>query len=79
MKKLIKYIFNLFFYIQKWKINIIKKKEKLQKEACERYQNLSEKEKDKKGQYARKRDIEALLKKKKKRSVNMVVNNIRIF
>ena len=56
-----------------------KKKEKLQKEACERYQNLSEEEKDKKGQYARERDMEAFLKKKKKRSVSMVVKDIRIF
>ena len=31
-----------------------KNKEKLQKEARERYQNLSEEEKDKKRQYARK-------------------------
>ena len=33
-----------------------KKKEKLQKEACEKYQNLSKEEKDKMQQYARERN-----------------------
>ena len=38
--------------IQKWLTNIIKKnKDKLQKEARERYQNLSEEEKEKNRQY----------------------------
>ena len=39
---------NFLVFIQKWSINIIKKnKEKLKKKASERYQNLSEEEKEK--------------------------------
>ena len=53
-------------------------KEKLQKEARERYQNISEKEKNKNCQYACER-YRNFLKKKKKRSVSMVMNDIRIF
>ena len=48
-------------------------KENLQKEARERYQNLSE-EKD-----MLVSDIEIFLKKKKKRSANIVMNDIRVF
>ena len=44
-----------------------KYKEKLQKEARERYQNLSEEEKDKR-QRKPEKDIKILLKKKKKKS-----------
>ena len=51
-----------------------KNKEMLSKKAFERYQNLSEEEKDKRGQYAHEQ-----YRKKKKRSVNMVVNDIKIF
>ena len=50
-----------------------KNKENLQKEARERYQNLSE-EKD-----MLVSDIEIFLKKKKKRSANIVMNDIRVF
>ena len=45
-----------FFYISKMTNDYYQKnKEKLRKEARERYQNLSEGEKDKKRQYARER------------------------
>ena len=54
-----------------------KHKENLQKEACERYQYLSEEEKDKKHMLVS--DLEIFLKKRKKRSINMVVNNIKNF
>ena len=50
-----------------------KNKENLQKEARERYQNLSE-EKD-----MLVSDIEIFLKKKKKRSANIVMNDTRVF
>ena len=54
MKKIQKYFFNLFFIYIKMTNNYHQKnKEMLQKEARERYQNLSEEEKDKKRQYAR--------------------------
>ena len=53
-------------------------KEKLQKEARERYENLSEEKKAKSANMIVS-DIEIFLKKKKKRSVNMVVNDIKIF
>ena len=42
-----------------------KHKYRLQKEARERYQNLSEEEKEKKGEKRPKTDMEILLKKKK--------------
>ena len=46
-----KFLFIIFFYMQKWQLTIIKKhKEKLWKEARERYQNLSEEKKEKKCQ-----------------------------
>ena len=45
--KLIKYVFKFFLYIKMLNNHYQKHKEKLQKEACERYQNLSLKEKDK--------------------------------
>ena len=45
---LIKTFYNSYVYMKKWSTNIIKKnKEELRKEACERYQNLSEEEKEK--------------------------------
>ena len=55
-----------------------KHKEKLQKEACERYKNLSE---EKKRQKVKKgsRHIEIFLQKKKKKSVSINTNVIRIF
>ena len=57
-----------------------KNKERLQWEARKRYQNLnlSEEEKSKKRQYARER-YRNLSKEEKERSVNMVVNDIKIF
>ena len=54
----------------------MKKQRKAFKKACERYQNLSE-EKKTKSAYMLVSDIEIFLKKKKRRSVNMVVNNIK--
>ena len=48
-----------------------KNKEKLQKEARERYPNLSEEEKDKKRKYAQER---FLLKKKNKKGVSIIKN-----
>ena len=48
-----------------------KNKEKLQKEASERYQNLSEEEKEK-GQKKPKTDIKIFLKRKKKKSVRII-------
>ena len=50
-----------------------KNKEKLRKEARERYQNLSE------GENMLVSDIEIFLKQKKERSVNMVVNDTKVF
>ena len=44
-----------FLYIKILNNYYQKNKEKLSKKACERYQNLSEEEKDKKRQYARRR------------------------
>ena len=60
--------------------NYYKKEKKLSKNARERYQNLSEEKKDKKPRYAceQYRNLSEV-KKKKKRSVNMVLNVIRIF
>ena len=58
--------------------NYKKHKEKLQKEALVKYQNISEEEKYKK----RKRfetDIKNFLKKKKKKCISIMVNVIRIF
>ena len=46
-----------------------KHKERLQKEACEKYQNLYEEGKDK----WQKRDIKILLKKKKKKSFIVIL------
>ena len=50
----------------------------LQKESREKYQNLSEEEKDKKGKYLQER-YRNLSEEEKKRSVNMVAKDIRIF
>ena len=55
-----------------------KHKEKLRKEAHERYQNLSEEEKTKSINMLIS-GIEIFLEKKKKRNLNMVVKDIRIF
>ena len=52
-----------------------KNKKRLSKKARGRYQNLSEEEKGR----ILVSDIELFLKKKKKRSINMVVNHIKIF
>ena len=54
-EKLIKYLFHHFFPIyKKFQLYIIKKtKESLQKKPCERYQNLSEEDKNKKRKYGR--------------------------
>ena len=54
-----------------------KHKEKLRKEALERYQNFSEEEK-KKGKKGPETDIKIFLKRKKKKSVSTIVNVIRI-
>ena len=53
MKKLVKYFF--FLYIKMTNNYHKKNKENLQKEARKRYQSFSEKEIDKKCQYARER------------------------
>ena len=53
-------------------------KENLPKKTSERYQNLSEEEKTKSTNMLVS-DIEIVLKNKKKRSVNMFMNNIKIF
>ena len=55
-----------------------KNKEELQKEALERYQSLFQEEKDKNHQYARE-GYRNLSEEEKKRSVNMGVNDIKIF
>ena len=72
--------FVIFFPIHK---NVKKcqknRQDKLSKRASERYQNLSEKEKDKKYQYAYERYVGIFLKKEKKRHVNMVVSDIKNF
>ena len=52
-----------------------KNKEKLQREACEKYQNLFEEEKSKRPY----KDIKILLKEKKKKSVSIIGNVIKIF
>ena len=50
-----------------------KHKERLWKEACERYSNISEKEKEK-GEKRLEKDIKILLEKKKKRGINIMWN-----
>ena len=55
-----------------------KNKERLSKNACKRYKNLSEEEKTKTGKMLVS-DIEISLRKRKKRSVNMFVNDTKIF
>ena len=57
-------------YYQKWK-------ERLRKEACEKYQDLSE-EKDKRLKKAQGK-YQNLLKKKKKKSFSIIVNIMIIF
>ena len=52
----------------------MKNQERISKKACERYQNLSEEEKEKSTNIFV-GDIDIFLKKKKKRSVNRVVKN----
>ena len=54
-----------------------KHKEKLQKEACERYQNLSKEEKLNRSKKAR--DRYQNLFEEKEKSVSIIVNVIRIF
>ena len=53
-------------------------KENIRKEVCERYQNLSEEEKDKKHQYACEQ-YRNLSEEEKEKSINMVANNIKMF
>ena len=60
--KLIKYVFKFFLYTKMLNNYYQKHKEKLQKEACERYQNLSLKEKDKR-QKRPEKHIKILLKR----------------
>ena len=60
--KLIKYVFKFFLYIKMLNNYYQKHKENLQKEACERYQNLSLKEKDKR-QKRPEKHIKILLKR----------------
>ena len=57
---------------------INKNKEKLRKETRESYQNLSEEEKDKKRLYDRER-CRNLSEEGKERSINMTVNDMKIF
>ena len=69
----------IFFLFVKIANNYYQKhKEKLQKEAGKTYQNLSEegKEKDEKRP---KKDMKISLKNKKKKSVSIIVNVIKIF
>ena len=54
-----------------------KNKERLQKEALARYQNLSKK-KNKKCQYTLK-NVKIFLKKKKKKYIRIIMNAIKIF
>ena len=56
-----------------------KKKERLQKEACERYQNLSEEEKDKMQKKTREIYQNFSKEKKKEKNINIIVNIIKIF
>ena len=56
-----------------------KHKQRLRKEAHEKYQNLSEEEKKTKGERRPKKDIKSLLKKKKKKSISINVNVIKVF
>ena len=56
-----------------------KHKEKLQKEAREKYQNLSEEEKDKRGKKARDRYQNLSEEEKEKKSISIIMNIIRIF
>ena len=55
-----------------------KNKERLSKKICESYQNLSEEEKTKSVNILMS-DKKIFLKKKRRRSVNMVVTNIKFF
>ena len=55
-----------------------KHKENLRKEAPERYQNLSEEEKDK-GKKRLEKDVKILLKKKKKKGVSIIRNVSRSY
>ena len=52
-------------------------KERISKNACEKYQNLSKEEKDKRSQYAHEQ-YRNLSEEEKEKSVNMVVNNMKI-
>ena len=54
-----------------------KDKEKIRKEARERYPKLSEEEK--KDEKSSEKDIKIFLKKKKKKSISIIMNIIRIF
>ena len=56
-------------------INKKKTKKNFKKQACERYQNLSEEEKNKKAH----KKCQIFLKKKKNKSVNTIVKVIKIF
>ena len=66
-----KFFINFFVYIQVVNNYYQKHKEKLWKEARERYQNLSEKKKIKDEKRLQK-DIKILLKKKKKKGVSII-------
>ena len=69
----------IYIYINVNKISL-KNKERLSKKAHERYQSLSgEGEEKGKSVNTLVSDIEIFLQKKKKRSVNMVVNDTKIF
>ena len=78
-KKLIKHFLKMFFlYIKILTRYYQKNKDRLQIKACERYQYLPEKGKNKKRQYARDQYYN-LSEEEKTKSVRMVVNNIEIF
>ena len=73
-KMLTKYfLISLFLYIEMVNKYYQKHKERLRKETPERYQNLSEEEKDKK-QKKLEKDINILLKKKKKKGNSFIRN-----
>ena len=54
-------------------------KKKLEKEASERYQNLSEEEEEEKGKQRPWTDIKIFLKGKKRKRISIIVTEVRIF
>lgn len=73
---MIKYFFKTFSYLQKCCLGIIKKREEFQKEAKEKYQNLSEEKKKKPNMQVK--FIKIFSKKEKVKTENIVVNAINL-